>query len=222
MARFLIITATALVVLVLAVACNDNGDNGGNGDGNGGEETSVATESGPSFTPRPEGTTFDQACQKSGEKEFSGPESVIDPSKTYVATISTSKGNIVLELDSNVPTTTNNFVFLACKGFYDGLTFHRVEAGFVIQGGDPQGTGMGGPGYQIPGEFAGSNFETGVLGMARGPAPDSAGSQFFIMLGPAPTLNGQYASFGHVTEGMDVVQQIAIGDVMNTVTVEER
>ena len=106
------------------------------------------------------------------------------------------------------PNTVNNFISLANKGFYDGLIFHRVIPGFMIQGGDPNGTGTGGPGYQIHGEFAANNFPqndiphtTGVLSMARTMAPNSAGSQFFIMVGDAPHLDGQYAAFGQVTEG---------------------
>ena len=167
--------------------------------------------------------TFAESCQKSDEKQFSQPPPrIIDTDKTYVATVSTAKGEIVMELFSNVSVTTNAFVFLACKGFYDGLTVHRVEPGFVIQGGDPEGTGGGGPGFQIPGEFEGGVFDTGVLGMARSNDPDSAGSQFFITLGPAHNLDGSYAAFGRVTEGMDVVQQIAIGDVIETITIEER
>ena len=162
-------------------------------------------------------------CQKTGEKQFSqAPDRIIDTSKTYVATIRTEKGDIVLELSSNVSTTTNNFVFLACKGFYDGLIFHRVESGFVIQGGDPEGNGSGDPGYSIPGEFENATFDAGVLGMARGGDPDSAGSQFFITLDAANHLDGQYAAFGRVTEGMDAVQQITVGDVIETITIEER
>lgn len=166
---------------------------------------------------------FAEACQKSDEKQFSeAPPQIIDTARTYVATISTAKGDIVVELFSDVPTTTNNFVFLTCKGFYDGLIFHRVEAGFVIQGGDPTGTGTGGPGYTIPGEFEGATFDASVLGMARSDDPDSAGSQFFITLDAAHNLDGQYAAFGRVTEGMDVVQQIAIGDLIQTITIEEQ
>ncbi len=176
--------------------------------GGGGEETVV---------------TFAEACKKTGEREFSDPPpQIIDTAKTYVATISTEKGDIVLQLFSSVPTTTNNFVFLACKGFYDGLTFHRVEPGFVIQGGDPLGNGTGGPGYTIPGEFEGAVFDAGVVGMARTADPDSAGSQFFITLDPAHNLDGQYAAFGRVTQGMDVVQQIVVGDVIQSITIEER
>ena len=108
------------------------------------------------------------------------------------------------------PNTVNNFISLANKGFYDGLTFHRVIPGFMIQGGDPEGTGSGGPGYEIKGEFASNGFAqndlkhtTGVLSMARTNVPDSAGSQFFIMVAPAPHLDGQYAAFGQVIDGTD-------------------
>ena len=114
------------------------------------------------------------------------------------------------------PNTVNNFISLANKGYYDGLIFHRVIPGFMIQGGCPNGNGMGGPGYQINGEFAGNRFAQndvkhtlGVLSMARTMAPNSAGSQFFIMHDVAPHLDGQYAAFGKVTEGLDVVDAIA-------------
>ena len=113
------------------------------------------------------------------------------------------------------PNTVNNFLSLVNKGYYDGLTFHRVIYGFMIQGGCPEGTGMGGPGYSIKGEFAVNGFENnlkhteGVLSMARSMMPDSAGSQFFIMHKNAPHLDGQYAAFGKVIEGMDVVNEIA-------------
>ena len=114
------------------------------------------------------------------------------------------------------PKTAENFEKLANDGFYDGLIFHRVIPGFMIQGGCPQGTGMGGPGYTIPGEFTANGFkndlkhERGVLSMARAMDPDSAGSQFFIMTSTSPHLDGQYASFGRVTEGMDVADKIVM------------
>ena len=113
------------------------------------------------------------------------------------------------------PNTVNNFISLVKKGFYDGLIFHRVIKGFMIQGGDPEGTGMGGPGYGIKGEFAQNGVKNdlrhtaGVLSMARSMMPDSAGSQFFIMHKASPHLDGSYAAFGKVTEGMDVVNKIA-------------
>ena len=114
------------------------------------------------------------------------------------------------------PNTVNNFISLANKGFYDGLIFHRVIPGFMIQGGCPNGNGMGGPGYEINGEFAANGFRqndllhtTGVLSMARTMAPNSAGSQFFIMVAPAPHLDGQYAAFVQVTEGQDIAIDIS-------------
>ena len=113
------------------------------------------------------------------------------------------------------PNTVNNFISLVQKNFYDGLIFHRVIKGFMIQGGDPEGTGMGDPGYGIKGEFAENGFENnlkhsaGVLSMARSMMPDSAGSQFFIMHKDAPHLDGAYAAFGKVTEGMEAVDKIA-------------
>ena len=124
-------------------------------------------------------------------------------------------GKMVAELYPEVaPNTVNNFVSLVKSGFYDGLIFHRVIPGFMIQGGCPQGTGMGGPGYSIKGEFTGNGFknelkhERGVLSMARAMSPNSAGSQFFIMVEDAPHLDGQYASCGTVVEGMDVADAI--------------
>jgi len=135
------------------------------------------------------------------------------------------------------PTSVNNFISLIQKNYYDGLIFHRVIRGFMIQGGDPEGTGMGGPGYSIRGEFAQNGFENnlrhtaGVLSMARSMMPDSAGSQFFIMHKDAPHLDGAYAAFGKVIEGMDVVNAIAetatdysdrpwADQIMKTVTVD--
>ena len=123
---------------------------------------------------------------------------------------------IKLELyPDKAPITVENFVKLAKEGFYDGLIFHRVIQGFMIQGGCPQGTGMGGPGYHIKGEFAANGVDNpikhtrGVISMARAQDPNSAGSQFFIMHEDAPHLDGQYAAFGHVVSGMDVVDEIA-------------
>jgi peptidyl-prolyl cis-trans isomerase B (cyclophilin B) len=147
-------------------------------------------------------------------------------------------GTIKAELYPEIaPNTVNNFISLVSKGFYNGLKFHRVIPGFMIQGGDPQGTGVGGPGYSIKGEFSYNGFKNdlkhsaGVLSMARSMMPDSAGSQFFIMHQDAPHLDGQYAAFGKVTEGMDVVNAIAVTDtdyrdmprtdvIMKTVTVD--
>lgn len=128
-------------------------------------------------------------------------------------------GKIKIEPDASAaPITVENFEKLVKEGFYDGLTFHRIIPGFMIQGGDPEGTGMGGPGYAIKGEFARNGVDNpikhtrGVISMARSMAPDSAGSQFFIMHEDAPHLDGSYAAFGHVVEGMEVVDQIACVD----------
>ena len=125
-------------------------------------------------------------------------------------------GKITIELyPDKAPNTVRNFVGLVQKGFYDGLIFHRVIPGFMIQGGDPKGTGTGGPGYSIAGEFSSNNFATndikherGVISMARAQSPDSAGSQFFIMVKESSQLNGQYAAFGKVTSGIDVADKI--------------
>ena len=114
------------------------------------------------------------------------------------------------------PQSVYNFVSLINKGFYNGLTFHRIIPGFMIQGGDPEGTGMGGPGYSIKGEFASNGFKNdlkhtkGVLSMARSMVPDSAGSQFFIMHETSPHLDGEYAAFGKITEGQDIIDAIAV------------
>ena len=134
-----------------------------------------------------------------------------------VVTITMTNGDVMkAELYPEIaPNTVNNFISLVQKGFYDGLIFHRVISGFMIQGGDPQGTGMGGPGYSIKGEFAMNGVRNdlkhtrGVLSMARSMMPNSAGSQIFIMHANAPHLDGQYAAFGKVVEGLDVVDKIA-------------
>ena len=152
------------------------------------------------------------------------PEMQIDADRAYTATISTAKGDIVVQLDAGAaPQTVNNFVFLTEQGFYDGLSFHRVEPGFVIQGGDPLGTGTGGPGYTVPAEIELSHVE-GAIAMARqgdevNPSRASSGSQFYITLAPTPHLDGAYTVFGQVTAGMDVVQSIAIGDVIEKITI---
>lgn len=137
-----------------------------------------------------------------------------------IVTITMENGDVMkAELYPEVaPNTVNNFISLVKKGFYDGLIFHRVIYGFMIQGGCPQGTGTGGPGYSIKGEFSKNGFKNdlkhteGVLSMARAMHPDSAGSQFFIMHKNSPHLDGSYAAFGKVTEGMDVVNNIAETD----------
>lgn len=151
------------------------------------------------------------------------PEMAIDAKKSYAATISTDRGNIEVELyPQYAPKTVNNFVFLARAGFYDGVTFHRVISDFMIQGGDPTGTGRGGPGYRFEDEFKGNplKHETGVLSMANA-GPGTNGSQFFITHSPQPHLDGRHTVFGKVTSGQDVVDAIRQGDVMNKVVITE-
>ena len=132
-------------------------------------------------------------------------------------------GRIVIEFyPEDAPNTVDNFMKLANKGFYDGLTFHRVVPGFVVQGGCPRGNGYGDPGYKIKAEFNPRKHLTGTLAMARGPDPDSAGSQFYICLEPQPGLDGDYTVFGQTIEGMDLVKGVAIGDVMKKVTIVDK
>jgi len=163
----------------------------------------------PSETPKP--------------KSYSSPpEMQIDTAKSYTATIETEKGNLVLELfASDVPVTVNNFVFLAREGFYDGVIFHRVIADFMAQGGDPTGTGAGGPGYTFKDEFTSHSHVTGALSMANAGA-DTNGSQFFICYAPQPHLDGHHSVFGQLTEGMDVLLQIKNGDVIKRIVIEEK
>lgn len=159
-------------------------------------------------------------------ERFSGPApTYIKLGVIYLATIVTDKGNIVAELYGDTPQGANNFVTLALNGFYDGLTFHRVEPQFVIQGGDPAGDGGGGPGYTIPAEIN-HGHPRGVLAWARtgdqvNPERRSSGSQFYITIGDASFLDGQYSVFGYVLEGMDVADQIAIGDQIVRVDISE-
>ena len=140
----------------------------------------------------------------------SPPEMVIDPKKKYTATFHTDAGDFVVELFADrVPKTVNNFVFLAREGFYDGVTFHRVIRNFMAQGGDPTGTGSGGPGYKFADEFHPSlrHNAPGILSMANA-GPGTNGSQFFITHGPTPHLDNKHSVFGRVTEGMDKVLAI--------------
>ncbi|MDE2321258.1 MAG: peptidylprolyl isomerase [candidate division NC10 bacterium] len=131
-------------------------------------------------------------------------------------------GKIVVELyENDAPGTVANFVKLAKQGFYNGLNFHRVEPGFVVQGGDPKGDGTGGPGYTIKDEVNSRKHLTGTVAMAKTAAPNSAGSQFYITLAPQPRLDSGYTVFGQVVEGMDIVMKIKQGDIMKKVTIIE-
>ncbi len=152
------------------------------------------------------------------------PAMQIDTDKTYTATIETERGNIVLDLyPEHAPKTVNNFVFLAQQGFYDGVKFHRVIANFMVQGGDPTGSGRGGPGYKFQDELSTNPLRhgTGVISMANA-GPNTNGSQFFITHAPQPHLDGKHTVFGKVVEGQDVVDAIRQGDTMIHVTVQEK
>jgi peptidyl-prolyl cis-trans isomerase B (cyclophilin B) len=159
-------------------------------------------------------------------KQWNTPPALqIDPAKSYLATITTNKGAIELDLHpQHAPHTVNNFVFLAREGFYDGVTFHRVISNFMIQGGDPTGSGRGGPGYRFADELKGNplKHETGVISMANA-GPNTNGSQFFITHGPQPHLDGKHTVFGQVAnkKSMNVVNAIRQGDVMQQVTITE-
>lgn len=183
-------------------------------------------------------TTVDTASQADATSstevpttEAATPSTTVTPAKAAGprVVIETNKGKIVFDMrPDKAPETVANFVKLANKGFYNGTKWHRVEPGFVIQGGDPlskdslpQNDGTGGPGYTIKAEFNDLQHLTGTVAMARSQDPDSAGSQFYICLGPQPNLDGQYTVFGQVVEGMDVVNSIQVGDVMNKVYIEK-
>jgi len=156
----------------------------------------------PEGTPAPEATTTSR---------YSGPPAMtIDPSKSYSAVIHTDKGDIQVELFAKeAPQTVNNFVFLARDGFYNGVTFYWVKPGFTAQTGDPEGTGLGGPGYTIPDEASGIPFLAGTVGMAKkADQPNSAGSQFFITFSDQPQLNSQFTGFGRVVGGLDVLNAL--------------
>ena len=153
----------------------------------------------------------------------SPPENTIDGSKSYAAHMKTSRGTIEIELmASDAPQTVNNFVFLAKDGFYDGVSFHRVIDDFMVQGGDPTGTGTGGPGYKWPDEKSALKLKhstPGTLSMANA-GPNTNGSQFFITHTPTPHLDGKHAVFGRVTSGQDVVDSIRQGDTIESVEIK--
>ena len=156
------------------------------------------------------------------EKRTTPPPTVIDPTKRYSITVHTSRGDFVIALvePKIAPQTVNNFVVNAQEHYYDGLTFHRVVPGFVVQGGDPLGNGTGGPNYKLPDESNPSKWPRGTVGMASSSAGVS-GSQFFITLGDAPFLanNGVYNHFGQVTAGMDVIDALRVGDRMTSIDI---
>jgi cyclophilin family peptidyl-prolyl cis-trans isomerase len=156
------------------------------------------------------------------EQRTTPPPTVIDPSKKYSATVHTTRGDFVISfVDPKIATqTVNNFVYLSQNHFYDGLIFHRIVPGFVVQGGDPLGNGTGGPAYKLPDETNPSKWSRGTLGMASSAAGVS-GSQFFITIGDAPHLatGGVYNHFGQVSSGMEVVDKLQIGDKMTSIDI---
>lgn len=168
-------------------------------------------------TPAAAATNQEADTMNGNVKTFPAP-----PANLKFVTLETSKGIIKFELyPKEAPQSVANFIDLAQKGFYNGLTFHRVEPGFVIQGGDPNGNGTGGPGYNIKDEFNLHKHVLGTVAMARASAPNSAGSQFYICLGPAPFLDQNYTVFGQVVSGIEVVKKIVIGDTIKKVTLSE-
>lgn len=155
-------------------------------------------------------------------KSYNSPiPMTIDVNKKYTALIKTAKGDLALELyPQDAPVTVNNFVSLARKGFYNGLTFHRIIPDFMAQGGDPSGNGTGGPGYKFQDEFSSRTHQAGSLSMANS-GPNTNGSQFFICYAPQPHLNGKHTVFGQLTQGMDVLKKLVNGDKMNEVVITE-
>ncbi len=206
------ITAVVIVALVVGVAALVSG-------GGGKKKTKVSstntTKSSQDAAGAPTCPNADGTSPRT--TKFSKPPPMcIDVAKRYTAEVATSKGSFTLSLDpKRAPKTVNNFVFLARYHFYDGTPFHRVIPGFVVQGGDPQGTGTGGPGYTIPDEFPkAGEYKVGSVAMANTGQPNSGGSQFFVVTGDqGVSLPPQYTLFGEVASGMDVVKQIeALGD----------
>ena len=221
--RWLIIGGVSLVaILIIVVLLTSPGSSG----------TATTTE-----TPTTQGTLVTQPTPTTivGKQYSSPPPMTIDVTKKYFATVKLAKGGeFVIQLyPDKAPITVNSFVFLARDGYFDGVTFHRVMPGFMAQGGDPTGTGSGGPGYTFANEANDLTFDkAGVVAMANTGQPDSNGSQFFITFAPQAYLNGGYTIFGQVTSGMDVVSAIKLrdpdksltyaGDAMQSVTITEK
>ncbi len=188
--RAVSIVLMMVMVGLLGVAC-------------GGSPPEPAPQSPPPPTPEPAAKP---------KKYDSPPEMMIDTGKQYTATIETEKGNLVLELfAADAPVTVNNFVFLSREGFYNGSTFHRIIPGFMVQGGDPTGTGMGDAGYKFGDEFSERKHESGTLSMANA-GPNTNGSQFFITFTPQPGLDGKHSVFGRLIEGTDVLESLTPRD----------
>ncbi len=222
--RLLVWLLIPVAVMALALACGSDE-----------EETTATTSSTPAATPTtssPQGTTptTQSGCPASSDvppevqvKSYpQRPELTIDTTHQFIAHVYTTRGHFIIELLPQIaPEHVNSFVFLARDKFFNGTVFHRVVPGFVVQGGDPTGTGTGGPGYSVPLEPSNESFVRGVVGMARAQDPDSAGSQWFVTLGDAPHLNGQYTVFGKVTQGMEIVDCIQVGDAIIDLAIQE-
>lgn len=173
-------------------------------------------------TPAPEEVIFKQPMNQKQIKQypkFPG-EMLPDDLKNKEAVIETNKGAVELEIYPEATKAASNFIFLAANNFYDGLIFHRVEPGFVIQGGDPLGNGRGGPGYQFEDDPVTKSYDRGIVAMANS-GPNTNGSQFFIMLADKSDLSPKYTIFGKVISGMEVVDQIKVGDTMNKIVIKE-
>lgn len=212
-----------LAVLALGLGCGD--DDSASPATRTAQVTAGASKSAQPTAPvssaKPSPSTQPAQCQSpsgtapepSMKKYDKNPDTIIDAAKSYTATVKTVRGDFTIKLRPDLaPQHVNSFVFLARDHYFDGVTFHRVLPGFVAQTGDPTGTGGGGPGYTLPSEFSNVPYQRGVVGMARTSDPNSAGSQWFVTLGDAASLNGQYTVFGEVTQGMEVVDCITPRD----------
>ena len=225
--RRLALLIALAALLVLAVAC------GSDEEANTSQSTTAAatTTKAAAFPSIPTGTSAASAscAAPSGTppevqvKSYpQRPPLTIDKSHQFIAHVYTTRGHFIIQLLPDLaPEHVNSFVFLARDHFFNGTVFHRVEPGFVVQGGDPTGTGRGGPGYSVPLEASQEPFVRGVLGMARATDPNSAGSQWFVMLGDAPSLNGQYTVFGKVVQGMEIVDCLQVGDRIIDLAIQE-
>lgn len=220
LARFLLVCLAIVLVVTIFALQGCSGTDAGT--------VSESETAGGAGDPEP---TPAEATEEASTPPVPGEEpmytATYKPNGTEVAVITTPRGVIKFEFyPEDAPNHVASFIELAQKGFYDGTTFHRVEPGFVIQGGDPfsktkEGpVGTGGPGYRLAAEFNSKQHLEGTVAMARSMDPDSAGSQFYICLAPQPGLDGQYTVFGQVIEGMDVVRAIQVGDVMESVVIE--
>jgi len=225
----LVFLPIAAALVSLAIACGGSEEEASPSSPSA-ANTDAATRTQPAAVTFPPTPTFSGECPApSGtppevqEKSYpERPALTIDPARQYLAHVYTTRGHFIIELLPGIaPEHVNSFVFLSREKFYNGTTFHRVVPGFVAQGGDPTGTGTGSAGYTIPLEPSEEPFVRGVVGMARSNDPDSAGSQWFVTLGDASHLNGQYTVFGRVTQGMEFVECIEVGDRIIDLAIQE-